>query len=115
MGFRPDRGLSAREVTKRFGRKLVLQDASLEARPGEAVALVGENGSGKTTLLRISAGLLAADEGRVELSGRVGYCPQVPGLLNLLTADEHLLPFGRATGRSRAECLRDIRRNGLGR
>ncbi len=50
--------LVARGITKRFGRKTVLQEVDLDLRPGEAVALVGENGAGKTTLLRICAGLL---------------------------------------------------------
>jgi len=39
------------------------------------VGLVGENGSGKSTLMKILVGALAADGGRVQVSGRVGYCP----------------------------------------
>jgi ABC-2 type transport system ATP-binding protein len=97
--------LSARGITKRFGRKVVLDGVDLDVWPGEAVALVGENGAGKTTLLRICAGLLAADAGEMRVSGAVGYCPQDAGLLDLLTADEHLLLFGRATRQSREGAL----------
>lgn len=97
--------LSARGITKRFGRKVVLDGVDLDVWPGEAVALVGENGAGKTTLLRICAGLLAADAGEIRVSGAVGYCPQDAGLLDLLTADEHLLLFGRATRQSREGAL----------
>jgi ABC-type multidrug transport system ATPase subunit len=103
--------LVARAITKRFGRKTVLEDVDLDLRPGEAVALVGENGSGKTTLLRICAGLLSPDSGAVRAPGRIGYCPQDAGVLDLLTADEHVVLFGRATGLSRQAALREGRRN----
>jgi ABC-2 type transport system ATP-binding protein len=90
--------LSATGIWKSFRRKPVLQDAALEVRAGEVVALVGENGAGKTTLLRICAGLLPPDAGQVLAAGRIGYCPQEPGVFDLLTADEHLVLFGRALG-----------------
>ena len=64
--------LTATGVRKRFGRKLVLDSVTLEVRPGEVVALVGENGAGKTTLLRILTGLLSADGGEVDTRGSVG-------------------------------------------
>jgi ABC-2 type transport system ATP-binding protein len=88
--------LTVTGVSKRFGRRAVLETASLQAVAGQAVAIVGENGAGKTTLLRICAGLLVPDAGTVEVRGRIGYCPQDPGVLDLLTADEHLELFGRA-------------------
>ncbi len=97
--------LRAAAVGKRFRRKVVLDRVSLEVGSGEAVALVGENGAGKTTLLRICAGTLEPDEGRVTATGRVGYCPQEPGLLDLLSADEHLVLFGAAGGLASAEAL----------
>jgi ABC-2 type transport system ATP-binding protein len=92
-------------VAKRFGHRTVLEGACLEAGAGQAVAIVGENGAGKTTLLRICAGLLDPDAGAIEVTGRVGYCPQDPGLLDLLTVDEHLQLFGRATDLSPGEAL----------
>jgi ABC-2 type transport system ATP-binding protein len=95
--------LQADGIDKRFGRKVVLEGDSLEVSAGEAVALVGENGAGKTTLLRICAGLIAPDAGRIAVGGRIGYSPQEPGLLDLLTADEHLVYFGRALGLERAD------------
>jgi ABC-2 type transport system ATP-binding protein len=69
--------------------------AALTLHCGEVTAIVGETGSGKTSLLRICAGPLAADAGVVRRRGRVGYCPQVPVVLDLLTAREHLVPCGR--------------------
>ena len=52
-------------IVKRFGSYPALHGVSLEARPGEFLALLGPSGSGKTTLLRIMAGLEFPDEGRV--------------------------------------------------
>ncbi len=88
--------LQARELVKRFGRKLVLDGVNLDVRPGEVVALVGENGSGKTTLLRMLGGLLRPDAGWTDARTEIGYCPQIPGLIELLNAEEHLRYFGAA-------------------
>ena len=90
--------LSAIGVRKRYGRKVALDGVDLSVAAGELVALVGENGAGKTTLLRICAGLVSPDAGRVQVRGRIGYCPQDTGLLELLTADEHLRLFAPALG-----------------
>jgi ABC-2 type transport system ATP-binding protein len=95
--------LQARHVTKRYGRHTVLAGASFHAARGEAVAVIGENGAGKTTLLRLCAGLLTADEGTVARQGRLGYCPQEPGVVDLLSADEHLVLFGTAAGLTRVQ------------
>lgn len=93
-------------ATARFGRRTVLRDVDLDVRFGEAVAIVGENGAGKTTLLRLCAGLLVPDGGAVTRKGAVGYCPQEPGVVDLLDADQHLVLFGSARGMGRAEALR---------
>jgi ABC-type multidrug transport system ATPase subunit len=100
--------LETRAISKRYGDRAVLSDVSLCVRAGEVVAIVGENGAGKSTLLRICAGLLPPDGGAVALGGRVGYCPQEPGLMELLTAAEHLTLFASAPGPRR----RDTRTTG---
>ena len=92
-------------VAKRFGRTTILDDVDLTVDGGEVVALTGENGAGKSTLMRICAGLIRADAGRVTVGGAIGYCPQLPGLFELLTADDHLVMFGRGVGMGRAESL----------
>jgi ABC-type multidrug transport system ATPase subunit len=102
-----DELLAASGIGKRFGRKLVLEEAALSARSGEAVAIVGENGAGKSTLLRICAGVDRPDRGTVTAQGQIGYCPQEPGLFDLLNADEHLALFAPALGLSRADGVRD--------
>ena len=55
-------------LRKAFGAHVVLDDVSLEVRPGEAVALVGPNGAGKTTLLRILATLLRPSRGTARVA-----------------------------------------------
>ena len=74
----PDVVCRLRGVGFAFGENVVLEDASLEVRRGEVVALTGPNGAGKTTLARIAAGLLQADAGEVA-HARSAYLAQDPG------------------------------------
>jgi len=97
--------LRATGIHKSYGGRPILDDVSLVVAPGEAVAIIGENGAGKSTLMRICAGLIKPDAGTVSVSGRVGYCPQEPGLFELLSADEHLAMFAPALGLSRAQAI----------
>ena len=56
----------AKNITKRFGNTVVLDNVSVEVPSGSLVALLGPSGSGKTTLLRIVAGLETPDAGQVQ-------------------------------------------------
>ncbi|MBX3162175.1 MAG: ATP-binding cassette domain-containing protein, partial [Deltaproteobacteria bacterium] len=65
---RPDAGaplLEVRNVGKRFGGLVALDDVTLAVRAGEIFGLIGPNGSGKTTLLNIVSGIYRADGGTV--------------------------------------------------
>lgn len=83
----------------------ILDSVDLIVERGEVVALTGENGAGKSTLMRICAGLEQADAGTVCVDGPIGYCPQIPGLFELLTAEDHLVMFGRGAGLGRGESV----------
>ncbi|MCD2180566.1 ABC transporter ATP-binding protein [Rhizobium sp. GN54] len=62
--------LSLRNIEKSFGGNPILKGVTLDAAPGEFIALVGPSGCGKSTLLRILAGLETADSGEIVIAGR---------------------------------------------
>lgn len=92
--------VSASDIRKKYQRSAgdVLKGVSLTVRAGELVSITGENGSGKSTLLGIIAGETRASSGEIALSGRVGYCPQIPALYPRLTVDEHFALYASAGG-----------------
>jgi putative phosphonate transport system ATP-binding protein len=69
--------LSVRGLSKRFGRRLAVQEASFDLWPGEVLAIVGESGSGKSTLLNIMSARLAADSGSVQFKAIDGQSREV--------------------------------------
>jgi len=62
-------GIEVRNINKRFGNFIALDNISLDFQTGKLVALLGPSGCGKTTLLRIIAGLEQPDAGQVFLEG----------------------------------------------
>lgn len=93
--------LTARNVSKRYGRNTALANVDFAAGPG-IHGLLGSNGAGKTSLMKILATVLPPSGGLVEFSGlrrpfdddrirqTLGYLPQNYGLLDHLTAEEFL-------------------------
>jgi len=62
--------LSVRQLTRRYGNRLVLDGLSLDVAHGRLVVLIGPSGCGKTTLLRVIAGLDQPDAGEIWIAGR---------------------------------------------
>jgi ABC-2 type transport system ATP-binding protein len=90
--------LAGRGLIKRYGRRRVLEGASLEVWAGEVIGIAGENGAGKSTLVRIVAGVLRPDAGTVRRPEAMGYAPQEPLLYEQLTPWEHFRYFAAARG-----------------
>ena len=61
--------IQAKNVTKRFGDFVALDDVSVDIATGSLTALLGPSGGGKSTLLRVIAGLEVPDEGSVVIEG----------------------------------------------
>jgi ribose transport system ATP-binding protein len=74
----PEAGLSLRDIGKRYGPNVVLSGVTLDVRPGEVLALLGENGAGKSTLSSIVAGVVKPTTGTMIWRGQP-YAPQTPG------------------------------------
>lgn len=66
----PGAGVVVDHASRRYGAVSALVDASLEAQPGEMVAITGRSGSGKSTLLNLIGGLDQPTSGRVLIDGR---------------------------------------------
>jgi ABC-2 type transport system ATP-binding protein len=96
-------------VTKRFDGFTAVSELDLRVGPGRIFGLLGPNGAGKTTTLRMIVGIIAPDEGRIELFGehisertreRVGYLPEERGLYKRMKVGEQLRFFGELKGLS---------------
>lgn len=62
--------LSVKNMVKRFGGLVAVNDVDLDIYPGEVVALLGDNGAGKSTLIKCVAGVYNADAGAIYFEGR---------------------------------------------
>jgi ABC-2 type transport system ATP-binding protein len=93
--------LQARGLTKRYGRRLALDDCALEVPTGRVAGLVGPNGAGKSTLLQLAVGLLAPTAGSITVLGgkpasgaaqlaRVGFVAQDTPTYATLSVADHL-------------------------
>jgi len=70
--------LTARNLTVEVGARTIVENASLEIRPGDKVGLVGRNGAGKTTLLKVLGGATRPKSGSVQRADATGYLSQDP-------------------------------------
>ena len=90
--------------------KLAVDSLCLGTAKGECFCLLGVNGAGKTTSFRMLTGEIKPDEGSIHIEGidaigntsqirdKIGYCPQVDPLLDILSVEEHLYLFAGLKG-----------------
>lgn len=90
--------IQLKNLSKKLGRELVLDQLNLSISRGERIALIGPNGAGKTTLIRIILGqylyqgeisVLGRDprKNRVEVLENIGFVPQLPPPLQMTVAE----------------------------
>lgn len=97
--------LEAIGLVKSYRRRKVVNDVALRLQQGEIVGLLGPNGAGKTTTFYMIVGLIAPQEGRIQLDGDditevpmykrarrgIGYLSQEPSVFRKLTVEENIL------------------------
>lgn len=97
-------GLVVKGLNAAYGQARVLFDVSLEAKPGEAVALMGRNGAGKSTTFKSIMGLMRRSAGEIAFNGvdiarlpthaiarlGLGYVPEDRRIFADLTTEENL-------------------------
>jgi ABC-2 type transport system ATP-binding protein len=110
--------ISCKNLTRRFGDFVAVDNVSFEVPEGTIAALLGPNGAGKSTTLRMLSGLLTPTGGQAVVAGRdvvsagldlkrsIGVVPEGLALFDDLTVEEHLLLTGGVYGLSREETLK---------
>ena len=102
--------IETRNLTRRFGELVAVQDVNLSVRAGEVFSLLGPNGAGKSTMISMICGLLAPTSGEVNVMGHsvrsegmkaracLGVVPQEVALYPDLSARENLVFWGKMYG-----------------
>ena len=62
--------LVAKNLSKKYGKVVALDDANLELYPGEVLGVIGDNGAGKSTLIKVLCGAVIPDSGEILLDGK---------------------------------------------
>lgn len=94
--------LTASKISRSFGEKTILRDASLYLEEGEKVGIIGINGTGKSTLLKMIAGLEESDSGTITRASHlvISFLPQHPLFPEEQTVIEAVLQKCRESSRS---------------
>lgn len=114
--------VEVRNLIKRYGNKLAVDNMNLTIEEGEVIGLLGPNGAGKTTLINSIIGITEIQSGEINIFGksmskdpmeikkRVGVVPQNIALLSEFTAIENVTYFGRLYGLRGKELKEGVRR-----
>ncbi len=94
--------IEVKNLTKRYGDHLAVDNSSFTVQDGEIVGFLGPNGAGKTTTMNMLTGYLSSTEGEILIDGidiledpvhakmKIGYLPEVPPLYPEMTVQEYL-------------------------
>ena len=103
--------IECRNVSKRFGEKLAIEDINLEIPEGRIFGLLGPNGAGKTTLIRIINRITIPTTGEIYFKGapitqrdveKIGYMPEERGLYRKMKVGEQAMYLAQLKGMSAA-------------
>src|SRR3989339_260249 len=97
--------IKTKELVKNYGKKVAVNNISIEVKEGEVVGLLGPNGAGKTTTFYMVVGLIRPNSGQVFLGDKditklpmhkrahlgIGYLPQESSIFRKLTVEENIL------------------------
>ncbi len=97
--------LKVENIEKRYGKRKVVNNVSLDVKSGEVVGLLGPNGAGKTTTFYSIIGLIKPDKGKIFINDKditrlpmymrarlgIGFLPQESSVFRKLTVEENLL------------------------
>lgn len=109
--------LRTHTLTKKYQDKVVVQNVSMNIKPGDIYGFLGQNGAGKTTTMRMIMGLIKPTSGSVELFGfdisgcmgqiyeRIGSIIEYPGFYVNLTGAENLEIHRRYMGMGNKGCI----------
>ncbi|GGC46593.1 LPS export ABC transporter ATP-binding protein [Chelatococcus reniformis] len=114
--------LAVHGLQKSYGGRMVVKEAALNVRNGEAVGLLGPNGAGKTTIFYMITGLVAADRGIISLDGHditrlpmyrrarlgIGYLPQEASIFRGLNVEDNIRAVLEVTQPDRKEREREL-------
>jgi ABC-2 type transport system ATP-binding protein len=102
--------LRTRDLSKRYGSRLAVDNLNLDVRRGEIFGFLGPNGAGKTTTIRMALGLIAPTSGSVEVLGKdisqhlsdvlpqVGALVETPALYTYMSGRDNLRTMASALG-----------------
>jgi ABC-2 type transport system ATP-binding protein len=111
------------DVTKRYGRHVILNKINFTVDKGEVLGFLGPNGAGKSTTMNIITGYISATEGQVKVDGidmlehpekvkkKIGYLPEIPPLYPEMTVEEYLrfvCDIKKVSGPKREESLKRV-------
>lgn len=108
--------LKIENVSKRYGKKLVVDNISIELDKPEVFGLLGTNGAGKTTTIRMLLGILKKDSGTITWNGKevdrkkvnFGYLPEERGVYPKVKILDQLKYFAELKGMNKDDALKSI-------
>lgn len=109
--------LRTENLVKQYGRRVVVNEVSIEVKQGEIVGLLGPNGAGKTTTFYMTVGLIKPDKGNIFLDDEVitnlpmykraqrgiGYLAQEASVFRKLSVEDNIMAILEYTDRTKAE------------